>query len=99
MPRMRIADMVWWCPCWRRRGRGPLGLLDELQVDGEGHVPREGVGAVGEGVLPVEAELAAVDRGGELERRAVVAEGVGAGAVLALGDDGLGGAADRQVTG
>ena len=54
MPRMRIGS----------------GLLDELQVDRDQRdVVGQRLGAVGLRHLPVEAELAAVDRGLELEGR------------------------------
>jgi hypothetical protein len=72
--------------------------LDELEVDGQGHVVGQHEAALGQRGVPVEAELRAVDDRLELEAELGVAERVLDGAGDRAGRaDALGVALDRQV--
>src|SRR3954449_11837299 len=72
--------------------------LDQLQVDGDRDVVADGLAAVGQRRVPVDAELGAVDDGGRLDRDAVLAvEVLRRAGERAGGLDRLGDAAQRQL--
>src|SRR3954468_16569431 len=89
-PRRRLPEMP--------RIRIRLALLDEREVDGQGHVVAERVATRRERHVPVEAVLRAVDDRLELQVGAGFAERIGRRRhPRAGGGDGVGGAADRQL--